>query len=63
MRPPELKKRELMALLMKLIYTGGCKPRQFMDAIKLPYRGGSELVQMAVDRQLLHTLGTRDSDT
>ena len=33
-----------------------------MDAIKLPYHIVSELVGMAVDRKLLRTLGTRESD-
>src|SRR5438270_6935550 len=33
-----------------------------MQAIKLPYHIVSELVRMAVDRQLLRTLGTHLSD-
>ncbi|HET6206723.1 MAG TPA: hypothetical protein VFD98_07940 [Terracidiphilus sp.] len=54
---------ELISLLMKLIYTARLQSvRQFMDAIKLPYHIVSELVRMAVDRHLLHTLGTRFSD-
>jgi hypothetical protein len=53
---------ELLGLLMKLIYTGRLESvRQFVDAIKLPYHVVLELVQMAVDRQLLRTLGSRDS--
>jgi hypothetical protein len=54
---------ELINLLMKLIYTARLQSvRQYMDAIKLPYHIVSELVRMAVDRHLLHTLGTRLSD-
>jgi DNA polymerase III delta prime subunit len=55
---------ELISLLMKLIYAGRLDSvRQYIDAIKLPYHIVSELVHMAVDRQLLHTLGTRYSDS
>jgi len=54
----------LLALLMKLIYTGRLETnRQFVDAIKLPYVIVMELVQMAIGRKLLHTLGTRDADS
>ena len=54
---------DLVGLLMKLIYSARLQSvRQYMDAIKLPYHIVSELVRMAVDRQLIHTLGTRDSD-
>jgi len=53
---------DLLGLLMKLIYVGRLEnPRQFMEAIKLPYHIVSELVRMAVDRQLLRTLGSRGS--
>jgi hypothetical protein len=55
---------ELMGLLMKLIYIGRLEtPRQFIDAIKLPFHIVSELVQMAVDRMLLRTLGMRETDS
>ena len=55
---------ELISLLMKLVYTARLQSvRQFMDAIKLPYHIVSDLVRMAVDRQMLHTLGTRLSDS
>ena len=55
---------ELMGLLMKLIYAGRLETcRQFVDAIKLPYHIVADLVQMAVDRQLLRTLGMRDSNS
>ena len=53
---------ELMGLLLKLIYSGRLESvRQFVDAIKLPYHIVIELVRMAVERKLLHTLGSRDS--
>jgi len=55
---------DLLSLLMKLIYTGRLETnRQFVDAIKLPYHLVLDLVQMAVDRQLLRTLGTNHSDS
>ena len=55
---------DLLSLLMKLIYTGRLETnRQFVDAIKLPYHLVLDLVQMAVDRQLLRTLGTNNSDS
>ena len=55
---------QLLALLMKLIYTGRLETnRQFVEAIKLPYHPVLDLVQMAVDRALLRTLGSRDSDS
>jgi len=54
---------DLVGLLMKLIYSARLQSvRQYMEAIKLPYHIVSELVRMAVDRQLLHTLGTRHSE-
>jgi hypothetical protein len=53
---------DLLSLLMKLIYSGRLETcRHFVEAIKLPYHIVAELVQMAVDRQLLRTLGMRDS--
>ncbi len=55
---------DLLRLLMKLIYTNHlASVRQFGDAIKLPYQIVLELVQMAVDRHLLHTLGSRESES
>jgi hypothetical protein len=55
---------ELLGLLMKLIYAGRLETnRQFVEAIKLPYHIVLELVQMAVDRQLLRTLGSRESES
>jgi hypothetical protein len=51
---------ELLGLLMKVIYTSHLETcRQYVEALKLPYHIVAELVQMAVDRQLLRTLGTR----
>jgi len=55
---------DLLGLLMKLIYTGRLETnRQFVDAIKLPYVIVMDLVQMAIGRKLLHTLGTRDAES
>jgi hypothetical protein len=54
---------DLMALLLKLIYRDRLETtRQFIDAIKLPYHIVLDLIHMAVDRQLLQTLGSRYSD-
>jgi len=60
-----LEEGEVLGLLMRLIYTGRLESnRQFVEAIKLPYHIVLDLVQMAVDRQLLRTLGSRaDSDS
>ena len=53
---------DLMGLLMKLMYSGRLETsRQFVEAIKLPYPIVVELVTMAVDRHLIHSLGTRGS--
>ncbi len=58
-----IEENELIALLMKLIYTSRLETvRQFVDAIKLPYHIVSDLLRMAVDRSLLQNLGTRQSD-
>ena len=54
---------ELMGLLLKLIYRDRLETtRQFIDAIKLPYPLVLDLVRMAVERNLLQTLGSRYSD-
>ncbi|HEY2860665.1 MAG TPA: hypothetical protein VGJ21_19760 [Terracidiphilus sp.] len=54
---------ELIDLMLKNIYISRLETvRQFMDAIKLPYHIVSVLVQMAVDRIYLQTLGRRHSD-
>lgn len=55
---------ELLDLLMKLIYTNHLESlAQFVTAIKLPHPLVLDLVQMAIDRQLLRTLGTRNSES
>ena len=55
---------DLMELLMKVIYAGRLETsRQFVEAIKLPYHIVADLVQMAIDRMLLRTLGMRDSNS
>jgi len=54
---------DLLSLLMKVIYTAHLElVRKFVDAIKLPYHIVIEIVQMAIDRQLLRTLGARSSE-
>ncbi|HUX43872.1 MAG TPA: hypothetical protein VMV57_03885 [Terracidiphilus sp.] len=54
---------DLMGLLLKLIYRDRLETtRQFIEAIKLPYHVVLDLIQMAVNRQLLQTLGSRYSD-
>ncbi|MGC2163273.1 MAG: hypothetical protein WA634_15300 [Silvibacterium sp.] len=53
---------DLMALLMRLIYVNRLESvRQFIEAIKLPYPIVLDLASMAVERQLLRTLGTRET--
>jgi len=53
---------ELMGMMMKLIYSGRLETgRQISDAVKLPYQLVSDLIQMAIDRKLLMTLGARDT--
>jgi hypothetical protein len=57
-------KVDLMGLMMKLIYSARLQTiRQITNAIKLPYRMVAELVQMAVDRKLLQSLGVRGADS
>ena len=59
-----LDETDLLSLLLKLIYVGRLQTvRQFSEAIKLPYNIVLELVQKAVDRQLLQNLGSRHSDS
>ncbi|HEV2278850.1 MAG TPA: hypothetical protein VGS02_11770 [Acidobacteriaceae bacterium] len=54
---------DLMSLMMKLMYSARLQSvRQITDAIMLPQRMVTELVQMAVDRKLLHALGVRGND-
>jgi hypothetical protein len=55
---------DLMSLMLKLIYSARLQTiRQITEAIKLPFRMVSELVQMAVDRKLIQSLGVRGDDT
>jgi len=55
---------DLLSLLIKLIYLGRLSAiRQYLDAIKLPLHIVSELTSMAVDRRLMHALGTRESES
>ena len=54
---------DLLSLLVRMIYVEHLETvREFIDTIKLPYNIVTDLVQMAVDRKLLHTLGSRESD-
>jgi hypothetical protein len=55
---------ELLGLMMKVIYVEHLETvRHFIEALKLPYNIVADLIQMAIDRALLRTLGTRDSGT
>jgi hypothetical protein len=54
---------DLLGLLMRVIYVDHLETmRQFIEAIKLPYNIVHDLIRMSVDRQLLRTLGTRESE-
>jgi hypothetical protein len=55
---------DLLALLMKLIYACRLeKVGQCADAIKLPQTIVMDLARMAIERQLLYTLGSHSSDS
>ena len=55
---------DLLTLLIKLIYIGRLTTiRQYIDAIKLPLPIVSELTSMAIERRMLHALGTRRSES
>ena len=55
---------DLLALLMKLIYACRLeKVGQCADAIKLPQSIVMDLASMAIERQLLYTLGSHSSDS
>lgn len=55
---------DLMSLLLKLIYVDRLSNvRMYVEAIRLPLQIVLDLVRMAVDRALLHTLGSRNSDS
>ena len=59
-----IEESELLALLMKVIYSFGlnCIP-QYSDAIKLPIPIVFDLTRLAIERQLLYTLGSRNPDS
>jgi hypothetical protein len=55
---------ELLALMMKVIYSFGLSSiAQYADAIKLPMPIVVDLTQLAIERQLLYTLGARNSES
>ncbi len=55
---------DLMGLFMKLIYAGRMeKIGEIADAIKLPQHIVMDLARMAIERQLIYTLGALDSDS
>lgn len=55
---------DMLSLLIKLIFIGRLNSvRQYVDAIKLPLQIVTELAAMAVDRRLIHALGSRESDS
>ncbi|MGA9060328.1 MAG: hypothetical protein WB341_01555 [Terracidiphilus sp.] len=55
---------DLLGLLMKLAYSLRLeKIGQYTDAIKLPQHVVMDLVRMAIERQLLYTLGAHSSDS
>ena len=59
-----IEETELLALLMKVIYSFGLTTiAQFADAIKLPLPIMIDLTHLAIERQLLYTLGSRNSES
>jgi hypothetical protein len=55
---------DLLALFMKVIFSGRLeKIGQIADAIKLPQQIVMDLARMAIERQLLYTLGAHSSDS
>jgi hypothetical protein len=55
---------DLMSLFMKLIYSGRLeKVGQITEAIKLPQHIVMDLARMAIERQLIYTLGALGSDS
>ena len=55
---------ELLGLFMKLVYTGRLeKLGQISEAIKLPQHIVMDLSRMAIERQLLYTLGAHSDDS
>jgi hypothetical protein len=59
-----IEESELLALLMKAIYSFGLSTiAQYADEIKLPLPIVIDLTHLAIERQLLYTLGSRNSDS
>src|SRR5208337_701672 len=59
-----IEETELLALLMKVIYSFGLTNiAQFTDALKLPLPIMIDLTHLAIERQLLYTLGSRNSES
>ncbi len=55
---------ELLGLFMKLVYTGRLeKLGQIAEGIKLPQQIVMDLARMAIDRQLIYTLGAQGNDS
>ena len=55
---------DLLALFMKLVFSGRLeKIGQISDAIKLPQHVVMDLAKIAIERQLLYTLGAMTSDS
>jgi hypothetical protein len=59
-----IEESELLALLMKAIYTFGLSSvPQYTEAIKLAPQIVNDLTQLAIERQLLYTLGSRNGQS
>jgi len=59
-----IEETQLLALMMKAIYSFGLSTiAQYADAIKLPLPIMIDLTHLAIERQLLYTLGSRNSDS
>ena len=55
---------DLLSIFMKIIFSGRLeKVGQIADAIKLPQQVVMDLARMAIERQLLYTLGSQASDS
>jgi len=55
---------DLLAIFMKLVYSGRLeKLGQVTEAIKLPQHIVMDLARMAIERQLLYTLGAQSNDS
>jgi hypothetical protein len=58
-----IEETELLGLMMKVIYSFGLNTlAQYADAIKLPLTIMIDLTHLAIERQLLYTLGSRNSE-